>query len=412
MSDRAPPSPRVLGVAVAAAQLTLALSWTVYVVFLPTLAQQAGLPPTAVIGLLLLDQGVFVLTDYLCGVASDRVLALQARLGPWLVGITLVSAAAFVALPVLAPGGSAVALVAVTLVWTVTSSVLRAPPMNLIGRHAARPAQPALVALAMLGLGVAAALAPWLALQLRGQDPRLPFVAASLGVCAAALALAVAERHARRRPPPSNAPDTTETTVPAAPGGRPGRWLLAAALLGALSFQWHASLNAAAQYRRFVPAEALAWWLPVFWGGFNLALWPAMKLAPRLGELRVVAGAALVAAAASAVGAAATTLGLLAGAQAVAGMAWAAMLAGGFTAALARGHVGREGRFSGALSSSLAGAAFLRLALVASGGAAALRAQDAAWLDRMPVLMWAATAALLWWALRSLTARGPSPRPV
>jgi Na+/melibiose symporter-like transporter len=404
MTDTAAPPPLALGLTVAAAQLALALSWTVYVVFLPSLAQQAGLPASAVILLLMLDQFLFVLADYACGVASDRVLSLQARLGPWLVGITLVSAAAFVALPLLAPAGSPALLVAVTLLWTVTSSVLRAPPMNLIGRHATRPAQPAMVALAMLGLGVAAALAPWLALVLKGQDARLPFVVASLGVCGAALAMAAAERRTRRQPRPVVAPAARPAGAPVAP-----RWplLLAATLLAALSFQLHTSLNAAAQFRRFVPAEALVGWLPLFWAAFNLALWPAMKLAPRVGELRLVAAAAVVAAIAACASTLAPSLAVLAAAQVVAGTAWAAMLAGGFMAALAMGHVGHEGRYSGALSSSLAGAALLRLALVASGGAAVLRADGAAWADVLPALLWAVSAGLLAWALGS---RPPAAR--
>jgi hypothetical protein len=74
---------------------------------------------------------------------------------------------------------------------------------------------------------------------------------------------------------------------------------------------WHA----AAQFRRFVPADALAWWLPVCWIGFNLALWPAMKLAPRAGALRLVAAAALVAAVASLAGMVAPSMGLLAAAR-------------------------------------------------------------------------------------------------
>jgi Na+/melibiose symporter-like transporter len=398
MSDASPSTPRALGLTVAAAQLTLALSWTVYVVFLPALAQQAGLAPSMVMLLLMLDQLVFVLADCACGVASDRVLALQARLGPWLVGATLVSAAAFVSLPVLAPQGSPALFVAVTLLWTLTSSVLRAPPMNLIGRHALRPAQPAMAALAMLGLGLAAALAPWLALVLKGQDARLPFIVASLGVCAAALALAVAERQLlQQRRPLAGLPSR-----PSAPAMNPA-WppLLAAALLAALAFQLHTGLNAAAQFRRFVPAEELVWWLPVFWLGFNLALWPTMKLAPRLGELRLVAAAGLLAAAAVGVSAVAPSLGMLAAAQGVAGMAWAAMLAGGFMAALALGHVGREGRFSGALSSSLAAAALLRLALVSSGSVAWLRAYPAPWADSLPALLWAIAAGLLVWALKT-----------
>ncbi|MBK7276123.1 MAG: hypothetical protein IPI08_06035 [Betaproteobacteria bacterium] len=172
--------------------------------------------------------------------------------------------------------------------------------------------------------------------------------------------------------------------------------------------QLHTSLNAAAQFRRFVAADALPLWLPVFWAAFNLALWPAMKLAPKFGELRLVAAGAALGAAAAAVALAAPSLHVLAGAQALAGAAWAAMLAGGFMAALALGHVGREGRFSGAVSSSLAGASMLRLVLVASGTAAVLREAGGGLLDALPVLLWSGAALLLAWALRS--AAGPSGR--
>jgi hypothetical protein len=245
-----------------------------------------------------------------------------------------------------------------------------------------------MVALAMLGLGLAAALAPWLALVLKGQDPRLPFVLASVGVVLAALALAVAERAAPSSPRPADAA-RPRPALPQAPV------MLTAALLAALAFQLHASVNAAAQFRRFVPAEALPMWLPVFWAGFNLALWPAMKLAPRWGELRLVAAAAALAATAAGVAMLAPSVVVLAAAQAVAGAAWAGVMAGGFMAALALGHVGREGRFSGAVSSSLAGATALRIALVASGGAVLLREGGALWADSLPVLLWAAAVLLL-----------------
>ena len=125
-----------------------------------------------------------------------------------------------------------------------------------------------------------------------------------------------------------------------------------------------------------------------------------MKWAPRVGELRLAAAAALLAAVAVVAGALAPTLALLAAAQAVAGLAWAAMLAGGFTAALAMGHVGREGRLSGAVSSSLAAASLLRLALVATGSAAVLRADGAVWADTLPAWLWAASAGLLLSALK------------
>lgn len=393
LATSSPAAGRRVGVAAAGAQLALALSWTVYVVFLPGLAAQAGLSPQAVLWLLVLDQAVFVLADYACGVASDRVLAQHRRVAPWLAGATGLSAAAFLAVPWLAPQGSPALFLAVTLVWTASSSALRAPALNLIGRHAVKPAQPGLVALAMLGLGLAAAVAPWLALQLKGSDPRLPFVVASAGVVLAALALAWAEQQA----PPRAA--AAGTAAPPQAAAVRGPLLLAAALMAALALQMHTNLNAAVQFGRFVPAGALPYWLPVFWAAFNLGLWPAMKLAPRCGALRLVALAALLAAAAAGLAWLAPTLWVLAAAQALAGAAWAAMLAGGFAAALALGHVGREGRFSGAVSSSLAAAAMLRLMLVASGAAAALRAAGSPLLEAAPVALWGGAALLLALAL-------------
>jgi hypothetical protein len=69
-----------------------------------------------------------------------------------------------------------------TLIWAVTSSALRAPPLSLVGKHAARPAQPVLVALSLLGLGVANAMSPYLGLTLRGVDPRIPFLLSSVAL--------------------------------------------------------------------------------------------------------------------------------------------------------------------------------------------------------------------------------------
>lgn len=393
------PSPatptRRLGLAVAIAQAALALSWTVYVVFLPALAQQAGLPLQAVPLLLMLDQAVFLVADYACGVASDRVLGLHRRLAPWLVAATGLSALAFVLMPWLAPQGSPAVLIGLAVIWTATSSALRAPPLNLIGRHAARPQQPGLVAVAMVGLGLAAALAPWLALALKGVDPRLPFAAASLGVVLAALALAVAEREVAAPPPGPDAQPVPPVARPAP--SAPYRWpfWVAAALLAALAMQVHTVLNAPAQFRRFLPAEALPQWLPLFWAAFSLALWPAMRLASRWGGRQLLVRAALLGSAAAVLAASAPALVVLALAQVLTGAAWAALLAGGFAAALAMGHVGWEGRCSGTVSSSLAAAALVRISLVAAGVAAAWRAGAPLLLDLLPALLWAISAALM-----------------
>lgn len=401
------PTARTLGLAVAAVQLALALGWTVYALYLPALAAQAGIPTSWVIGLLMLDQAVFLVADYACGIASDRMRALNARFGPTLAGVTLLSALAFLALPWLAPQGSPVLFMALTLVWTASSSALRAPPLNLIGRHAARPQQPGLLALAMLGLGLAGAAAPYLGLALKGVDPRGPFALASVAVVAAALLLAAAERVAAAAPRAVAAAPAPAPTWP----GVPAAWALGAALAATAAFQVHGFLNSAPLYSRFVPPAALPQFAPVFWIGFNLGLWPAARAASRLDPWPVLAAGALLAAGAAALAPLAPTLALLVALQGLAGLAWAALLAAGFDAALALGQPTAQGRACGALSSTLAGAALLRMGLVASGGVAALRASGAMLMDGLPALLWALAAALLFAVWRAARAARATATP-
>ena len=51
-----------------------------------------------------------------------------------------------------------VLFIALIVIWVVTASALRAPPLTLLGKHRAKPAIPFLSALAMLGYGLAGAV--------------------------------------------------------------------------------------------------------------------------------------------------------------------------------------------------------------------------------------------------------------
>ena len=51
-----------------------------------------------------------------------------------------------------AGNGALPLFIAVTVIWTVTSAALRAPPLMLLGKYAARPQLPWLAALVMLAL--------------------------------------------------------------------------------------------------------------------------------------------------------------------------------------------------------------------------------------------------------------------
>ena len=90
------------GIYFALLQLFFTLCWTVYAIYLPQLAAQAGIPAGAVILLLMLDQVVFTVADFATGVWSDRVSKVLGRIGYWAAAATIISCAAFIALPFIA----------------------------------------------------------------------------------------------------------------------------------------------------------------------------------------------------------------------------------------------------------------------------------------------------------------------
>src|SRR3954447_21922883 len=202
------------GVYLAVLQLVFTLGWTVYAIYLPKLAAQVGIAPSAVILILMMDQAIFTITDTAMGIAADKISHVLGRLGVFVAALTALSCAAFVALPFVATAGPGAQAVFLTLIviWAISSSALRAPPLTLLGKHRARPAIPFLSALAMLGYGLAGAVSPYLGVVLRDHDPRLPFVVSSLVLLITVLALSKVERDARREP-------DAEAAAPAKPLG-------------------------------------------------------------------------------------------------------------------------------------------------------------------------------------------------
>ena len=97
--------------------------------------------------------------------------ALVGRLGLFVGALTAISCAAFVALPFVAGAGASAQpwFIALIVIWAITSSALRAPPLTLLGKYRAKPQVPFLSALAMLGYGLAGAVSPYLGVVLR--DP-------------------------------------------------------------------------------------------------------------------------------------------------------------------------------------------------------------------------------------------------
>lgn len=353
-------------------QFFFTLTWTVYVIFLPRLAAQVGIRPQAVIAILMLDQAIFALTDWLMGRFADRWSQTMGRLSRVVAIVTAVSCVAFLLLPLVAPTGSDALFLGLTILWSATSSALRAPPLALLGKYAPSGAVPWLASLSMFGLGIAGALAPYLTVALRETDPRLPFALASVALLVVTLGLGWAERSLASVALPPNAAESSEP-LPLARIAKRGPlvlFLIAVMLLG-LGFQIHFSLNSAPMFLKFVRPPDLEHLMPIFWIGFNLLMLPGTALTGRYGGLWVMAGGGLVAAQAAFAAMNAGNLTVLTVAQFVTGGAWGCVMMSAVTAALALGHGegernnhNNEGSITGALFSLLAVAAFARMMIV------------------------------------------------
>ena len=376
------------GVYLAILQLVFTLGWTTYVIYLPKLAAQVGIAPSAVILILMLDQAIFTITDTAMGIAADKIAPFVGRLGVFVGSLTAISCLAFVALPFVAGTGPGAQgwFLALIVIWVVTSSALRAPPLTLLGKHRAKPAIPFLSALAMLGYGLAGAVSPYLGVILRNHDPRIPFVVSAVVLLITALALSRVERGIAQ-----------ESSVPAKPAeltkplGQVPIFFIASMVILSLGYQLHFSINSAPYFLRFAKPDDLQWLMPVFWIGFNIAMFPASVIVKHRGGLIVMGAAGLFGALAVLGAEFAGNLNVLIAAQFIAGAAWGCMLMSAVSAALAIGDTGAEGKVVGLVFSALALATFARMAAVA-GGLQKLP-EYAPLLQWAPVACWAVAGA-------------------
>ena len=352
------------GVYLAILQLVFTLGWTTYVIYLPKLAADVGIAPSVVILVLMLDQAIFTVTDTAMGMAADRISGVVGRLGVFVGAVTAISCAAFVALPFVAGTGPGAQtwFIALIVVWAITSSALRAPPLTLLGKYSAKPQVPFLSALAMLGYGLAGAVSPYLGVVLRDRDARLPFVISSVVLLITALALSRVERGLAQG---ASVPDRPAEV--AKPLGKVPMVFIGSMIILALGYQLHFSINSAPFFLRFAKAADLQWLLPVFWIGFNIAMFPASVVTKRRGGLIVMGAAGLLGALAVLGAELAGNLNMLIAAQFVAGAAWGCMLMSAISAALAIGDSGAEGKVVGLVFSALALGTFARMAAVAGG---------------------------------------------
>ena len=402
-----PAVPKGLAAYIGVVQFFFITTWTVYVIYLPALAQQAGIAKQWLPWILVADQVLFAIMDVATGFWVDRVRSGLARFGGWILAITALSCAAFVLLPFLSFAGSGLML-ALIVVWAVTSSALRSPPWALLSRYAAKADVPWLSTLVLTGTALAAAIAPYLGVLLKDVDPRVPFVLSTATLLAAVGGLVAIERRLagtsklQMRAPAGEAEPPFEIEAPGA--RRMVVVFFMSLLVMTLGFQVHFALNSAPQYLRFAAPSDLPWLMPVFWIGYNLLMFPASRLARRVGAIPLMAAGAVAGALASLASLLAPSLQLLLIAQFVAGGCWGAICVGAYTSAVTFGRRGREGALLGSLFAVFAVATFARIAAGATGLAAS--ADFKALAPWLPLVCWAAAAGLAIVAGRSII-QGP-----
>ena len=381
-------------------QCLLALSWTMYVLFLPGMLSTAGIDKSWFIYVLIADQIIFAACDWWAGVYADRIASVWKRLGRVMIATTMLSSAALLAMPWIAKSGSAILLLGVIFLWAATSSALRAPVFSLLGRVRevgranggradSRSARAGMVSMALAGISLAGAAGPYLTMVLKSIDSRLPIAVSAIALALAGLWATRAEALLPRQGEVANVADPS----PHARDVRRRAWCLAGiVLVAAFGTQLLTAIVAQPLYRPFVGADAVAW-VAWFWVGFGLGLIPGARIA---GGHRALIGAAIamtVAWIAFAIGATSASFVVLVIGTAVAGAGWGVFSTVVFSSAVSlsggRASVRGAGTASGMVFSAIAAATFLRMICTATGFA---KTPTIIWL---PEIAWAIASLLL-----------------
>jgi hypothetical protein len=331
----------------------------------------------------------------------DKVEKAIGRLGPIILTFNAISCLAFIALPFVANLGGADATgmqilwITLLVIWIATSSVLRAPPVVLLMKYAAKPQVPRLAALILLGLALGGAISPYLGLVLKEISPYIPFILTGATLWLTTLGLVWIERMPREK----------AAYTPPKPVPNQFFWPILLSLLGAsvflgLGFQIHYFFNAKASFLQFADKEYLMWLLPVFWIGFKMLVFPGSSFARRFGAINIMSIITPVAVLGTSLVALSGTLNMLIVAQFMTGAAWGILFMCGITASLSLGQGGREGRVLGLWFSMLSITAFIRVILALNDFNPKKSPELALFFDWFPAILWGIASILLYLSWR------------
>lgn len=366
-------------------QLLVGISWIAYAAYLPQLLESVGISARRALWVLLADQILFVLFDWLAGSQSDRIARRRGAVGHWLTVAATCSALLLLLLPWAAATGSPVLFLAVALFWTTSSSVMRAPVLAMLGRLGSPRAQSKVVAFALSGLGLAAAFAPFLAPLFKDFSPYWPLGLTALTLVAASAFAAKIEPMSAALTVANDKPDKPQQSW------KPSIeliWIGGLMAFAATGMQLLTSELSAPTYRQLGAAPMMLW-LPIFWASFFASQPLCKRLIDRDNGFVYPAGALLLTTVALLAARGAERLPVFALSQCVAGASWGLLLASALAYATRVAGPQNTGTAAGIIFSMLALANVFRLTLLALG------LDIAASLYWWPALVWLITGLLL-----------------
>jgi MFS family permease len=349
-----PVQPRTVSATIATIQGLLVLIWTQYVMFLPQMAQAAGIGRGWVVWLLVADQITFVLGDWAAGVYADRLARTMRLMGALVVGTSIVSGLLLVALPDIAELRSPTLFILAMLAWAASSSALRAPVFSLLGRVGGVSRKSGVINGALIGVSVAGAAGPLLTGALSHIDPRVPLLAASIALVLATLPVLRIDAPGRSAPTP-----VSGSALAAVMGLSVTTWLVA------LGMQLFTAIGPQ-QFHPLSPMAKLLW-SPLYWSGFAVGLLAGAPTGRARSSLPWTLATIALGAAAMAATKVATGIGLLAASLTLAGACWAVVYVNGLRTVLQLSRDCAIGTPIGIYLSVIALAAAARLLLAALG---------------------------------------------
>ena len=380
------------------------ISWIAYVAYLPRLLEMVGISAQRALWILLADQILFVLFDWIAGSQADRIARVRGRVCKWLAVVAALSALLLLLLPWAAATGSALVFLTVSLLWTMSSSVMRAPVLGMLGRLGTPQAKSKVISYALAGLGLAGAFAPFLGGLFKEFSPYWPMaVTAVTMMIASAFAVWIEPRQlavsAGDVKAEMNATSSSHKwPLPLQPS-RELAWIAGLMMVAGSGMQLLTGEIGGSTFKQ-MGAVPLMLWLPIFWASFFIAQPWCKRLIDRTHERRASfiypAMALLVAALALLLGRYSGQLAVFALSQAIAGAAWGLMLASALTYATQVAAPSNAGAASGIVFAMLATGNVFRLTLTAAG------VDIMASLHWWPALVWivAAVMMLVWTLVR------------